>query len=124
MPPSVVRPGLCASALAADVDPRPALVRRASASSFSCSHSDSSDSDEGLVRDFLSKNQMEWPECLDRDKRFQQTCEIRAWPTYVVIDDEGIVRFRTTGTSPATGARLEDEIRRQLKIAAARLESN
>ena len=57
----------------------------------------SSDSDEPVVRDFLSKNQMEWPEYWDRDRKFQQPWSIRAWPTYIVIDDEGIVRLRSTG---------------------------
>ena len=83
-----------------------------------------SDNDERLLRDFLSKNQMEWPEHLDRDRTFQRSYDVRVWPTYVVIDDEGIVRFRATGTSPATSSRLEDEIRRHLKIAAARRKSN
>ena len=77
----------------------------------------SSDSDEGVLRDFLGKNQMEWPEYWDRDRKFQQPWSIRAWPTYIVIDDEGIVRLRTTGTSAMERARLEDAIKQQLKIA-------
>ena len=59
-----------------------------------------SDSDEPALRDFLSKNQMEWPEYWDRDRKFQQTWGVRGWPTYVVIDDEGIVRFRSAGNNP------------------------
>ena len=83
----------------------------------------SSDNDEQQLRDFVNKNQMEWREHLDRDRKLQRTYDVRAWPTYVVIDDEGIVRLRTTGTTLASSARLEDEIRRQLKIAAARLKA-
>jgi TonB family protein len=80
----------------------------------------SSDSDERVLRDFRGRNQMEWPEYWDRDRKFQQTWGIRAWPTYVVIDDEGIIRFRSTGTGEAERSRLEDAIKRQLKILAAR----
>ena len=79
-----------------------------------------SDSDERVVRDFVTKNQMEWPEYWDRDRKFQQTWEVRAWPTYIVIDDEGIIRLRTTGNNPMERAMLEDAIKRQLKIAAGR----
>jgi len=84
----------------------------------------SSDSDERVLRDFRGRNQMEWPEYWDRDRKFQQTWGIRAWPTYVVIDDEGIIRFRSTGTGEAERARLEDAIKRQLKIVAAKQRAN
>jgi len=84
----------------------------------------SSDSDEPALRDFLGKNQMEWPEYWDRDRKFQQTWSVRAWPTYVVIDDEGIVRFRSAGNTPTERARLEDAIKRQIKIAAGRQKAN
>jgi len=84
----------------------------------------SSDSDELALRDFLGKNQMEWPEYWDRDRKFQQTWSVRAWPTYVVIDDEGIVRFRSAGNTPTERARLEDAIKRQIKIAAGRQKAN
>ena len=74
------------------------------------------------MRDFLSKNQMEWPEFWDRDRKFQRM-SVRAWPTYVLIDDEGIVRFRTMGNNPTERAKLEDAIKRQLKIVAGRQKS-
>jgi thiol-disulfide isomerase/thioredoxin len=84
----------------------------------------SSDSDEPALRDFLSKNQMEWPEYWDRDRKFQQIWSVRAWPTYVLIDDEGIVRFRTMGNNPTERAKLEDAIKRQLKIVAGKQKPN
>jgi hypothetical protein len=59
----------------------------------------------------------------DRDRQFRQTREVRSWPSYVVIDDEGIVRLRTTGNNPMERAKLEDAIKRQLKIAAGRQKS-
>jgi TonB family protein len=80
----------------------------------------SSDTDERVLRDFVDKNQMAWAQYWDRDRKVQQAYGIRAWPTYVVIDDEGIVRLRTTGSSSMQSARIGDEIKRLLKIAASR----
>ena len=37
----------------------------------------------------------------------------------VVIDDEGVVRFRTTGGGPIEPAGLDDAIKKQLKAAAS-----
>jgi hypothetical protein len=73
-----------------------------------------------VLRDFVDKNQMAWAQYWDRDRKVQQAYGIRAWPTYVVIDDEGIVRLRTTGSSSMQSARIGDEIKRLLKIAASR----
>jgi TonB family protein len=80
----------------------------------------SSDSDESVVRTFVDKNQMVWPQYWDRDRKVQQAFDIRAYPTYVVIDDEGVVRFRTTGGGPITPAGLDDAVKKQLKAAANR----
>jgi thiol-disulfide isomerase/thioredoxin len=77
----------------------------------------SSDNSEQLVRDFTGRNQMEWVQFWDRDRKIQQLFDVRAWPTYIVIDDEGIVRFRTSGTTAQATARLSDEIRKILKAA-------
>ena len=53
--------------------------------------------------------------------KIQQTFEIRAWPTYIVIDDEGIIRLRTSGTTARESARLSDEIRKLMKAAKSRI---
>ena len=84
----------------------------------------SADTDEALLREFVEKARMEWPEYLDRDKKVHRSYDVRAWPTYVLIDDEGIVRLRTTGNNPAMNSRLESEIKAQLKRAAARQKAN
>ena len=43
---------------------------------------------------------------------------VHAFPTYVVIDSEGIVRFRGSGAGSQREASLEDAIRKYLKIMA------
>jgi peroxiredoxin len=78
----------------------------------------SSDSEEATWRAFTSKEKMVWPQYWDRDRRVQRAFDVRAFPTYIVIDHEGIVRFRSSGTSWERSASLEDAIRKQVKIVA------
>jgi len=80
----------------------------------------SSDNSAEVVRDFAEKNDMTWPEFWDRDRKVQQSFDIRAFPTYVLIDDEGIMRFKTTGSGPTEAAKLEDEVKRMVRAAANR----
>jgi TonB family protein len=80
----------------------------------------SSDSDEAVVRTFVDKNQMVWPQYWDRDRKVQQAFDIRAFPTYVLIDQEGVVRFRTTGGGIMAPAGLDGAIKKQLKVLANR----
>jgi peroxiredoxin/Flp pilus assembly protein TadD len=78
----------------------------------------SSDSEEETWRAFTTKEKMVWPQYWDRDRRVQRAFGVRAFPTYIVIDHEGIVRFRSSGTSWERTANLEDAIRKQVKIVA------
>jgi len=78
----------------------------------------SSDSDEAKWKEFTTKNQMVWPQYLDRDHHIQRAFEVRAFPTYIMIDHEGIVRFRGTGTSWERTGNLDDAIKKEIKIIA------
>jgi TonB family protein len=80
----------------------------------------SSDSDEAVVRAFADKNRLAWPQYWDRDRKVQQAFDVRAFPTYVLIDDEGVVRFRTTGGGLHEPLGLEDAIKKALKASANR----
>ncbi len=80
----------------------------------------SSDNEEAVVRNFTEQNRLLWPQYWDRDRKVQQAFDIRAYPTYVLIDDEGIVRFRTSGGGLREPVGLEDAIKKQLKAAANR----
>ncbi len=83
----------------------------------------SSDSDEDTWREFTVKNKMGWPQYRDRDRRIQRAFGIRAFPTYIVIDHEGIVRFMSTGSSWQRSANLDDAIRKHVKIVAKSVEA-
>jgi thiol-disulfide isomerase/thioredoxin len=72
----------------------------------------SSDFDELVWRKFTENNQMVWPQYRDKDRKIQNAFNIRAYPTYIVIDHEGVVRFQSSGSG------LDNVIQRYVKIAA------
>lgn len=78
----------------------------------------SSDSDELKWRGFIDKNQMAWTQYLDRDHHMQRAFEVRAFPTYILIDGEGIVRFREITSRWESTGDLPDAIKKYLKMAA------
>lgn len=80
----------------------------------------STDSDEAKWRGFVEKNQMVWTQYLDRDHHIQRTFEVRAFPTYILIDAEGIVRFREVSTRWEYTGALPEAIKKYLKLAATK----
>ena len=78
----------------------------------------SSDSDEAEWREFTVKNKMIWPQYLDHDRRIQRAFGIHAFPTYILIDHEGIVRFSSIGAGWTRAANLSDAVNKQIKIVA------
>ncbi len=78
----------------------------------------SSDAEEETWKAFTAKEKMIWPQYWDRDRRVQRAFNVRAFPTYIVIDHEGIIRFRTSGTSWERSAYLSDAIKKHVKLVA------
>lgn len=78
----------------------------------------SSDDDEQEWRDFTAKNKMVWPQYRDKDHRILSAFGIRAFPTYILIDHEGIVRYSSIGLSWTRSANLNEAINKQVKIVA------
>ena len=83
----------------------------------------SSDSDEAEWKEFTEKNKMIWPQYRDKDRRIQRAFGVRAFPTYIVIDHEGVVRFQSVGLSWTRAAALDEAIRKQIKIVAKSTEA-
>ncbi len=76
----------------------------------------SSDGDEGVWRQFTEKNKMIWPQHLDQDRRILRAFGIHAFPSYILIDHEGIVRRMQSGwQSPAS---LDEMVKKQVKLVA------
>ncbi|MFY9553956.1 MAG: redoxin domain-containing protein [Blastocatellia bacterium] len=78
----------------------------------------SSDSEGEKWRAFIAENKMVWRQHWDRDHRVQRAFNVRAFPTYILIDGEGIVRFRSIGSSWERTGTLDDAIRKHVKMAA------
>jgi peroxiredoxin len=78
----------------------------------------SADVDEQVWRDFTAQNKMLWTHYLDKDRKIQRAFGIHAYPTYIVIDHEGIWRFQSIGAGYRSAIGLEDVIRKQLMVAA------
>jgi thiol-disulfide isomerase/thioredoxin len=57
----------------------------------------SADSDQQAWRDFISKHDMEWPQYWDRDGHIRTEFGVNAFPTYLVIDQDGFIRDRIVG---------------------------
>ncbi|HKG60016.1 MAG TPA: redoxin domain-containing protein [Pyrinomonadaceae bacterium] len=74
----------------------------------------SSDHDDAVWRDFTNKNRMNWLQYLDRDRHILEAFSIRAYPTYIIIDHEGILRFQSTGFGSAN---LDAAVKRQIRAA-------
>ncbi len=83
----------------------------------------SSDREDEVWRDFTEKNKMVWPQYRDKDRRIQAAFGVRAFPTYILIDHEGIVRHRSVGMSWSRAASLDDAIKKQVKIVAKSTEA-
>lgn len=83
----------------------------------------SSDGDDQVWREFTEKNKMVWPQYRDKDRRILRAFRINAFPTYVVIDHEGIVRHRSVGMTWSRAASLDEAIRKQVKIVAKSTEA-
>jgi len=74
----------------------------------------SADYDDGVWLSFTDRNKMLWPQYRDHDRRISEAFNIRAFPTYVIIDHEGILRFQSVGYG---GANLDAAIRKQMRAA-------
>ena len=84
----------------------------------------SSDREENVWKEFTEKNKMVWPQYLDQDRRIHNAFGVRAFPTYIVIDHEGIVRFQTIGASWERSIDLHSAIQKAVKIVAKSVEAN
>ena len=78
----------------------------------------SSDGDENKWKDFIAKEKMVWVQYLDRDRKVQRAFRVDRFPTYILLDPDGIIRYRSFGLSENKEASLEDAVKKQLKLVA------
>jgi thiol-disulfide isomerase/thioredoxin/Flp pilus assembly protein TadD len=77
----------------------------------------SSDGDEEALKGFLAKHRMDWPEYMDQSGQVQEAFQVESFPTYIVLDKDGVVRFRQSGVGPATASELDEAINKAIKKA-------
>lgn len=78
----------------------------------------SSDQDEDVWRAFIEKQRMSWSEYIDLSGAVQEAFQVDSYPTYIVLDKDGVIRFRQSGLSNFTGGDLEDVINKAIKRAS------
>ncbi len=72
----------------------------------------SADRDLETLKAFVEKNQMTWPQFWDQKGEIARDFSIPAYPSYVLIDPEGVVLYTANGWSPRTGEQIAEEVRR------------
>lgn len=76
----------------------------------------SSDVDDAAWRKFIAANRMVWPEYRDADGRVEQSFVVDSFPTYIVLDRNGVIRLRQSGfEEPLSGLEISAAISKALK---------
>jgi peroxiredoxin len=68
-------------------------------------------------RDFIEKNQMAWTQYFDRDHHVSRVFDIHSYPTYILLDAEGVVRYRDVSSRWEHTGDLPEAIKKYLKLA-------
>jgi peroxiredoxin len=76
----------------------------------------SADKDDAKWREFVQQKNMDWLQSRDADEHVLKTMGVHAFPTYIVIDTEGIIRDRIVGENPQQTivGRLKDQLAKML----------
>ena len=75
----------------------------------------SSDNDEQVLKRYISANHMDWPEFLDSSNELRQAFDVNAYPTFMVVDRDGVITYSQAGWSPEMQSDLEELINKALK---------
>ena len=76
----------------------------------------SADGNEQAWRKFVADHHMDWPDYLDSSGEVQQDFSVDSYPTYIVIDRAGLIRFRQSGFSDLGSFEdIEGAIKKALK---------
>ena len=75
----------------------------------------SSDDDEEVWKTFIQAQHMDWPDYIDLTDEVQKAFKIDSYPTFIVLDKDGVIRFRQSGVGETTAGELTDAINKALK---------
>jgi thiol-disulfide isomerase/thioredoxin len=73
----------------------------------------SADDDDKQWREYVSSHKMNWVHYRDHDKSVLKTFGVRAFPTYMIIDGNGVIRKQLSGENPqlSLAARIKDVLK-------------
>ena len=72
--------------------------------------------EEDTWRAFTAKEKMVWPQYRDENHKVQRAFSVNRFPTYIVLDHEGIIRYRSSGMGFEKEAALAEAINKQIKL--------
>ena len=75
----------------------------------------SSDDDEDVWKIFITAERMDWSQYIDLPGEVLHAFKVDSFPTFIVLDKDGVIRFRQSGEGPTTESDLEDAISKYLK---------
>jgi thiol-disulfide isomerase/thioredoxin len=75
----------------------------------------SSDDDEDVWKTYIQAEHMDWSQYIDLQGDVLHSFKVESFPTFVVLDKDGVIRFRQSGEGPTTEGDLEDAIGKYLK---------
>ncbi|MFZ0795513.1 MAG: redoxin domain-containing protein [Candidatus Korobacteraceae bacterium] len=72
----------------------------------------SADQSEDQLRSFLENDKPLWAQIYDGDDNIRTMYAVRAYPTFIVVGPDGVIRYRTTGAEDVPIG----EVKKQLKV--------
>jgi peroxiredoxin len=69
------------------------------------------------LRDFVTKNGMTWPQYWDQKSERARDFSVFSYPSYFLIDPEGVIVDNFRGWSPATGREMASRVRKAVDRA-------
>jgi thiol-disulfide isomerase/thioredoxin len=73
--------------------------------------------EEAQWRSFVQGNEMNWMQAQDKNSQIQRAFSIRYYPSYILIDHDGIIRYQGKGAGTKTEKDINVALKKALKTA-------
>src|SRR5580765_4371799 len=70
-------------------------------------------------KDYIAEKKMTWPQYLDTSSQIARLYDVREFPTYILVDPEGILRDRKIGYGPDNASWLTYQLKQWVDAAKA-----
>lgn len=68
-----------------------------------------------LWKAYVKEHDMAWPQYFDTGSKIARMFQVTAFPTYIILDGDGVIKARQLGWGPGTTGALEYEIKQAMK---------